>query len=453
MEMRSTLIRRRKQARLARPQYRMPSKSRGVVFSKAVNDLGSAFEGPPAAFVNYSSYPSPLRSIPVDPLPSNSQLTNSFLLMLDGSNLEHKSGHSDPAILVSSPQMAIRGRNACAQGLPEQGSCSGLILSNQDSTKELMELRVHNTRAKLDRNYPDSYVEHINTVLSSTQSRRSSVGSLTSLASSWKPGKISITQEDSMWSDPVFNSDPKGLEFGTQEFFSWLSKGEECVWKELVDETQVEQKPAFNSCGSLIPTYEDISLTNRRCCAMPDVGDVNFCCNKCGFTQTHHFAKVSLGRVLRNLELVNQSDHFGNISLHCAVADGLNFTGIRYLIESGAKVQAVNSFGETFMHLIQFIPPGSEREYIDMLKLLQSLNFPFSQRDFHGRTILHKLEIADFDADDIEVLGEIFDVFKPDFAALDNSGRGVLQLAVAHFYFSRPYLESTTRHPMHLMLP
>jgi ankyrin repeat protein len=452
MELRSALIRHCKQGRVATPQHCINSKTRVVASSKACNNLDGAFEGPPAAFLNYSSRSPPLRLIPADSMSPNSQLTNSFLLMLDGSTLQEKSRNSDPPILIGPPKMTNDGRDALTQWRTEQRSGSELAPENKDSTKELREVRDNNTRPKLDKDYPESYLEHINTVLSSTESRRSSLGSLASFSSSWKPGKISITQEDSMSLDPVFKSDPTGLEFGTQEFFSWLSKGEEHVWKELVDETQVEQKSAFIYCRSPIPTYGDISLTNRRCCTMPDVSDINFFCNKCGFTQTHHFAIISLGRVLRNPKLINQSDSFGNSPLHCAVVGGLNFTGVRYLIESGAKVQAVNSFGETFMHLIQFIPPGGERDYIEMLKLLESLNFHFSQRDFHGRTILHKLlEMPYLDSDDIEALGEIFDIFKPDFAAVDNSGRGIFQLAQE--YLSKRPLELTGGQPMHHMLP
>ena len=433
MKLRSMLI---QQERATEAQHYTALKKTRVASSKAIGNLEIGFEGPTAAFVNYSSSSTQLQSISASSLPSNCQLTNPFLLMLDGSTVQEKAHHLDPPIDNPSSGATKNGRITLSKDLQGDDSRSTLIRNCRDSSRApgVRVVQAHNARAKLNGHYPESYVEHINNVLSSTESRRSS---LASLASSWDPGQITITQEDTLLSDPIFKSDPTAFEFGTQEFFSWLSKGEEAVWKELVDDTQVEQNSVFTSCTSPVPKYEEISLTYRRCCTMPDVADINFCCDKCGSTQTHHFAILSLGRVLRDPDMVNEPDHFGNTPLYCAVVRGVNFTGIQYLLEKGARAGALNSFGETFMHLIQFIPRGSEWEYIDMLRLLESLNFPFAQRDFHGRTILHKLQLPEFDCDDIEVLAEIFDVFKPDFAALDNGGRGVLPTVVAQDYLSR----------------
>lgn len=272
---------------------------------------------------------------------------------------------------------------------------------------------VGNLQALLGPARSESYVVHVKSVMFESDSRRSSI----------ILEESSISQKRA--STQLFGDDE--LELSGRPF----SNGEEAIWNDLVDETQLDCMSHSLFGFALIPFYEKVSMTHRRCCEMPDVGDYDFICGQCGFTQVHYFAILSLGRVLRRSESVNQPDHFGNTPLHCAIAAGeMNLTGILHLIDMGADVQAVNSFGETFLHLIRSMPLKDTAAYIFLLKLLTSLSFPFTQRDHHGRTFLHTLleqpddKISGINA---EILRDICHIVKPDLKAMDNRGYTILR--------------------------
>ena len=259
----------------------------------------------------------------------------------------------------------------------------------------------------------ESYVVHVKSVIFESDSRRSSIA-LEEISISQKRASTQLSGDDE-------------LEMSGRP----LSNGEEAIWNDLVDETQLDCTSHSLFGFAPIPFYEKVSMADRKCCEMPDVSDHDFICGQCGFTQVHYFAILSLGRVLRRSDSVNQPDYFGNTPLHCAVATGeMNVTGILHLIDMGADVKAVNSFGETFLHLVRSVPVTGAAAYIFLLKHLASLSFPFTLRDHHGRTFLHTLleqpdhKILGINGD---ILRDICSIVKPDLKAMDNRGNTILR--------------------------
>ena len=88
---------------------------------------------------------------------------------------------------------------------------------------------------------------------------------------------------------------------------------------------------------------------------------------------------------------IDWTDRFGNTTIHIAAAMRADYQHLSSLIDRGAKVNYVNTAGQTFMHLLD------PRQLLDndMPKLLEKLvqsSFKFETRDVQGRTFLHVLE-------------------------------------------------------------
>jgi len=358
MSLRLKAIRRCRKLRLMKSRWRFRTlPERSFQIPPVCKDSVEPFRGHPwpssslDSSFNPSGYP-------------HSQIANPNLLMLDGSTIRRKTEFGfakdeikNPPAKPSSVQPQV------ARGL------SSTILQNELESKIGEEKPAEDkhstargrTKTQPREHYTDSFMKHIASTLSATESRRSSDVSITSLTNSLRSCEFSITKEHTIRNNefgiPV-GFEPEGSALS-------LSQSEMAIWNDLIDETKCDTKPWFGVPSILSLRYSEVALPTRTCCKMPDVGDHNFLCKDCGFTQTHHFAKLSLGRVLRKTEAINQKDYFGNTLLHCAVMTGaMNLTGLRYLIASGAEINARNSFGETFMHLITSIAPGEEGDYI-----------------------------------------------------------------------------------------
>jgi len=86
-------------------------------------------------------------------------------------------------------------------------------------------------------------------------------------------------------------------------------------------------------------------------------------------------------------ELILAQDHFGNTALHHSSALQ-NFATVMRLIHLGVPVGAINSSGQTFLHLLD--ASRDIDKYIEVLRctLSQSPSFPISYRDNYGFSIV-----------------------------------------------------------------
>jgi Ankyrin repeats (3 copies) len=198
-----------------------------------------------------------------------------------------------------------------------------------------------------------------------------------------------------------------------------LLKGERDIWNEIVDEGQLLPAPESR------PKYLETNLFDRVCPGILDPFDQP--CNHCGYSFGWHRINDNHGDI----------DRLGNTKLHYAAALGeetLSLTTIRLLVNQGFDVSARNRSGETFMHVLKtkkFIQVHGLGGYIALLKFLSTLNFSFSQRDLHGRTIAHHvckngvLFSADVANNSISKILQILQILNTDMNTLDNHGFNV----------------------------
>jgi hypothetical protein len=198
-------------------------------------------------------------------------------------------------------------------------------------------------------------------------------------------------------------------------------KGERDIWNEIIDEAQLLPAPESR------PVNTEKDLFDRGCPGeLIDAFDKS--CSKCGYAIGWYHWHPSTGDY-------KACDSLGNTKLHYAAASGVvNLDLIRLLIDHGVDVAARNSSGETFMHVLQtkqFIESHTLPGYLVLLRFLSNLNFPFSQRDFHGRTIAHSfskygwaLSFRRFNCSSSQ-LREVLKILNIDMDALDNHGFNV----------------------------
>jgi len=282
-----------------------------------------------------------------------------------------------------------------------------------------------------DKSYPEVYLKHINSVLrySSSNSWRSSWTTLSSRASSLLSKRDSTMKRHQRFGEDA----PPGTGHDAN-----ITLNEEEVWNQLVNEDSV----APNSIS--VPSYHSISPLNRNCCSKP-IPSIDYtyraygACKNCGFSPQHHRA-IQLVK-LSYIELSELSyytafsftynvDFYGNTPLHAAAAAVKHekFWTIKNMTAKRADVDDCNSSGETFLHFLCQKGPLSTNDidaFLEILKSLQRLDFPFSKRDCHGRTILHNL--FQFMRDQrvtygIPILFDFFSLIKPDLTAMDNAG-------------------------------
>jgi ankyrin repeat protein len=310
-------------------------------------------------------------------------------------------------------------------------------------------------------NRSPSYVEHVNSVvhLSMSESYRtgsslrriaSSLGRTMSLRSSWmsmsSAGSKSSTAESSQI--PLRSSDlepQQGLiNSGRRIFYKVaapLLKGERAIWNELVDEAQLLPVPESR------PANPERMLLDRACPGK--LG--SFSCSGCGGSSIawEHWHPDNGDRT--------GIDILRNTKLHYAAASGVATVPlIRSLIDNGADIRARNSSGETFMHVLKtkkFIKRQGMSSYITLLRYLSDLNFPFSQRDVHGRTIAHLLcedgWIFCFERSQYSgsVLLEVLQILNINMDALDNHGFNVgdkIQMSAEKFAHQLRFNDSDT---------
>ncbi|KAF4630819.1 hypothetical protein G7Y89_g7313 [Cudoniella acicularis] len=447
MKMRTTIIRQSENHRISKTSRYKKShqKSRLVVRQSRSLITGTSFD-PGTAFRNYADAQAPMH---LEAL-SDSQPTNSWSLMLDGSSVSSRSTLStthhvtfqsrtsmseefqQPATII--PKVLEEGsfeknneshlnidrvnfggvETSILDQIPQPPSPSLAApvsqiseTADRDSKTQSADSLARLAR-RLSARSPE-YIQHVYSILrfSMTDSSRSSLshGSTRSWRSSW----MSFTSEKSRNSEPSHVLDISyplgtGETSGSQlaaigdSYFTRArfraSKGERQIWEEIFDETQL--LPSFDQR----PDYQEMSLAHRKCCGLDDLRTIP--CEHCGFDRIHAWARrgpdwASFPLALdENLNIV---DHYGNTPLHYAAASGkATSTSILSMIERGADVHLRNSSHQTFLHVL--CETGSiftnDIEDFALLNTLKVLQFPFSGQDYHGRAIGHSANASLF---------------------------------------------------------
>jgi hypothetical protein len=308
-----------------------------------------------------------------------------------------------------------------------------------------------------------SYIEDVNSIvrLSISESDRtgsslrriaSSLGRTMSSRSSWMSissiGSKPLIAESSQI--PLQNSDlqpQQGLiNSGRRIFYrvaAPLLKGERAIWNEIVDEAQFLPAPESR------PRNPEREFFDRACPGKVDPFDKS--CSECG--------GYSIGWEHWHPDNGDCTgiDSLHNTKLHYAAASGVaTMPLIRSLIDNGADIRARNSSGETFMHVLntkKFIERLGMTSYITLLRFLSDLDFPFLQRDVHGRTIAHLLcedgWIFCFERRQYSWSGllEVLQILEINMDSLDNHGFNVgdeIQLSAERFVNQQHFNRSDT---------
>jgi ankyrin repeat protein len=343
---------------------------------------------------------------------ANSEPVYSSLLLLDGSSISTTAdvfgGEIMPKIsdsdCLGDSSLEIRDEVAWEIAKSPIGPRAG----NPELSSKLASSSILNIGKQLGHKFSAEYLKHVNSVLrySSSNSWRSSLGSLSSRASS-------------LMSRNAAHDKSNTVVLG-------LTVEEHKIWKELVDESRL--KPTVTSR----PQYGTISLLRRLCCRR-DVSGVVVCW-KCGFTPQHRQAIESASISLVDAgdpPFKNRGDFYDNTPLHCAAASVGHgeFWKIRSIVRQGVEVDRCNTFGETFLHILCRKGPRTLKDTDDFLLLLMDLSkagFPFFKHDYHGRTILHVLLQHSYNyVYDVLVLQQMFSITEPNLKSRDNSGLSI----------------------------
>jgi ankyrin repeat protein len=254
-----------------------------------------------------------------------------------------------------------------------------------------------------------------------------------------EPSRIPIQESDLQPQQGLINS-------GKRIFYKVaapLLKGERALWNEIVDEAQLLPAPESR------PENPARAFFDRACPGVLAPSDNS--CGECG--------GYSIGWEHWHPDNGNCTaiDSLGNSRLHYAAASGVATVPlIRSLLENGADVRARNISRETFMHVLKtkkFIENQGMPEYIILLRLLSDLNFPFHQRDIHGRNIAHLLcedgWLFCFERRQYSWSGflEVLNILNINMDALDNHGFNAgdeIQLAVERFIHQQKFSNSDT---------
>jgi hypothetical protein len=108
--------------------------------------------------------------------------------------------------------------------------------------------------------------------------------------------------------------------------------------------------------------------------------------SKPGIIWAKLISSVRDGRV--KAEDIHKLDIFGNSILHIAAALGKPPKYLLHLLDLKANIHALNSAGQTFLHLVHAVFPEDSSDLCSLLNRLQSEEFNFYQRDHHGQTPL-----------------------------------------------------------------
>ncbi|KAH8602373.1 hypothetical protein B0O99DRAFT_680499 [Bisporella sp. PMI_857] len=163
-----------------------------------------------------------------------------------------------------------------------------------------------------------------------------------------------------------------------------LSREEYRTWDELVDMSK------FSSTLGNHTESDAISLKTRPCCEFFE-NDIEkrVLCKVCGFSEAHSLARNSMSDdgSLINCTVV---DRFGNTPLHHAAAAG-NYRRVLQLLDFTSNIHARNTSGETFLHVID-LEANDDVKLDEVLRKASDLVFDFSAKEFRGGTVHSRLQ-------------------------------------------------------------
>jgi ankyrin repeat protein len=314
-----------------------------------------------------------LASLELPPLPKSplSQLVEPSQVMLDGSILEHSS--KDETL---SRERRLEKPVPKAK-LPGAKQPYGKVALSRDSKPSIGSMRAGRTGAHT----PSVYAEHVSSVLqySSSSSSRSSFVSLTSLS--------------------ISRNSPRSVANSERN----LTGEEQSIWDELIDESKIS---SWMSTACTSSADSGVFIMKHKCCASfpVTIGQAFPSCGSCGFTGAHRLLADKSTASISSLEIrsLHKVDYFGNTPLHCAAASG-NIGRLQDLVRhlnpkslkgSDLIENYLNTSGESFLHLLRCKTLEDLQLCCSLLGSLcntRKIVDLFSLRDYHGRTILHRI--------------------------------------------------------------
>jgi hypothetical protein len=401
-------------------------------------------EGAYSAFRNYGTFSATSTHIPLaPPAPTSisttppSQLVNPFLIMLDGSIVADTLSSKEPESGCISNSQVLSCLDVFEQKPPPLAS-----IAKHDVGDESNSLSVQSLQRRLGGEFSPACLEHISSVLqySSPSSLGSSQMSATHI-NSWKSSRLLSHRQSSPSNVPVIGESVDGQNRPLSDLAAFgLSKGQQNIWDELVDESKVS---ASTPGATVLPDSTFICAIHRQCCKSPIAtkdDPSQDICNMCGFTRAHRLLRHGImnltdlslqpGRVIYHMD---QQDYFNNTPLHCAAASG-HVLILRHAIEAASlsSIYATNTSGETFLHLL-CCRTLEEVEIFTQILMNRDIKYlcHFAARDYHGRTILHRLfQSAPDDLFNPKLLRIIFDMTALDIHSADNSGATLLEMVM-----------------------
>jgi hypothetical protein len=238
-----------------------------------------------------------------------------------------------------------------SQGLTDQLSLPQPVMLNGTSQRASIESGALSTlfSRKIADRHSRASLEYIESVV-----RHSLSNSLRSSLMSWTSSENSRNSVASSTEDTTPGTVFTGSSGFLQKSKSRLTEGEQKIWDDLVDETQLATRLATE-----IPSYPEISLLSRSCCSM--LGDSK--CKTCGFSKSHRQAILWVAHLPRQfytgdpLRYFHDKDHFQNTPLHFAAANGRSslLIMVKWLLLKGVDIKVTNTSGETFMHVLNSV--------------------------------------------------------------------------------------------------
>jgi hypothetical protein len=429
-----------------------------------------SFEGPLSAFRNHSSQATttPATCDSISPSTSDSLLVVPSRLLLDGSTIgawwPSTNGNS------ISTSVSVPSTSTCLNfGIAKQCPREANSIPHRDAASVIS---FHSLEQRIsDRS--SSIICHVYSVLcysiasssGSNSSGRSSWWSRERLAKETKSAKSAslgteaATRDEKqanrespskrrffLWKKNAQDQNAEDQDFQIQSSYpslpelTELSEGEQRVWNEMIDEAQVVATPII-SRDQLHTSF--MSLRMRRCCAREGrILHVTNMCEICLSLPVHRLAghPEGLPRIQSEWKhLLDQRDVFDHTPLHFAAASQCRksdlISSLISLIKLGANIHAVNTYGDTFLHtLLGFVEFDELQDCFSLFRFLATLDFPFCQRDYHGRTPLHIFleRCQTLERQSFEVLEEMLDIMKPEIESMDNLG-----LTVSHYFSTR----------------
>lgn len=302
-------------------------------------------------------------------------------------NYSHHTTHTSKDYVHTNPQHHVEHKEPAIPQQPFQ-SC--------------VPTHIYEIGQRLGNRYSNSYIRCIDSILrySSTDSWRSSLSSLKRCMS--LPRSFHSTSSEALDNADGIDRRPEDEDENKPRYNpERLSEGEQMIWDELVDD--VEAMPRIKK--SFESNYT--SLTERKCCQMSTIRSdlvddrkiVLDHCGMCGFARWHwmclsqqNMPRDEISQIEERFpRSVNTKDRFGNTVLHFFAASGqATLPALKFLFELGVDINAINSFGETFMHVLSpngFSDKNGMSDYLELVTYLLGEGFNIHQQDYCGRMI------------------------------------------------------------------